>query len=271
MFHNRLMPAPVSPLRRRLTVVAVALGLLLAGTAVVRAQGIGAKEALRPTVFFSFCQEAQKTVAGITGLDGIAITGTAYAELGDASALTARTFVKSKSTITQPEVSGGIVTTPGRIETRQFVEWTAPGSGKPKHIRCKLRTAESLVRTDPAWGFGGRVTVNGAAPGQGCRRVNEDTLAAVQAELAADGVTSAFAPNDIAFQDDVIYTTGAGWAYGDGTVATRSGSQLTLQSGSVYSVSTTPGLPANFLAAHYCTFVAPTYLSDILRGTVTLP
>ncbi len=247
------------------------LGLLLAGTAVVRAQGFGAKEALKPTVFFDFCQEAQKTVAGITALDDVTITATAFDELGDASALIERTFVKSKSTIVQPVESGGSVTAPGRIETRQFTEWTAPDSGRPKHIRCKLRTEESLVRSDPTWGFGSRVQTSGAPVASACRRVNEDTLAAVQAELVDDAVTPVFAPGQITFEDDFQYTTGAGWAYGDGTVLTKAGSQLTIRSGAVYSPSTTPGLPANFLAAHYCTFVAPTYLSDVLRGTVTLP
>ncbi len=272
MFHNRVMAVTGGASRGRLALAAVvAFALLAAGAVAVRAQGFGAKEALRPTVFFDFCREAQKTVAGITSLDGVTITNTAYAELGQADSLTERTFVKSKSTIVQPTVSGGEVTTPGRIEVRQFVEWTAPGSGRPENIRCKMRTAESLVRSDPTWGFGTRVQTSGAAEQSACRRVNEDTLAAVQAELAADGVAPAFAPGDITFLDDVWNTTGAGWAYGSGTVLKRSGSQLTVQSGAVYSPSTTPGLPANFVAAHYCTFVAPTYLSDVLRGSVTLP
>ncbi len=272
MFHNHRVRAPGVSGRRRLTVVVLALAVALGGTAVVRAQGIGAKESLHPTVFFSFCQEAQKTVAGITGLDGVTITGTAYADLGDSAALVERTFVKSKSTIVQPVIDGGDVLQAGRIETRQYVQWTAPGSGKPKNILCKMRTAESLVRTDPLWGFGSRVTVSGANPAEGCRRVNEETLAAVQDELAADGVTPVYAPGDIAFEDDLTYSTGAGWAYGDHTVLTSSGGQLNVRSGSVYSpVVEDSGLPLNFMAAHYCTFVAPSYLSDVLRGTVTLP
>jgi hypothetical protein len=266
------MRGPVVSGRRRLTVVILALAIAVGGTAVVRAQGIGAKESLHPTVFFSFCQEAQKTVAGITGLDGVTITGTAYADLGDSAALVERTFVKSKSTIVQPLIENGELVRAGRIETRQYVQWTAPGSGKPKNILCKMRTAESLVRTDPLWGFGNRVTVSGANPAGGCRRVNEDTLASVQDELAADGVTPVYAPGDIAFEDDLTYTTGAGWAYGDHTVLTSSGGELNIRSGSVYSpVVENSGLPLNFMAAHYCTFVAPSYLSDVLRGTVTLP
>jgi hypothetical protein len=259
--------------RRRVAVVAAVLVAVAAGTGVARAYyAPGTVDVGGAQGYFTFCADRQKDIAGLADADlsakGVGIDNYVYEQPGPIAALGTIPFVFSKSGI-QYDLPAK------RILTTQLIEYGDPGSQTPVQVRCKLRTRESLVRpitdlqnvdavTNVPWGFG-----LAAGPGKSCRTVQEELVQSVWARIVADGKQAeavyAYGTPSVVLAPDNIVGEGPSWTISKKVLSVSSG-VLTIDDLTLVSPSSPLVGPERFSGAHYCTFVAPDYLYDVMLG-----
>jgi hypothetical protein len=272
--------------RRRVAVVAAAVAAVVAVPALSGAAPLTPAEKLEPIGFFRFCADAQLAIAnldeGALTTEGISVGGTLYAEFDD--------FVLSKSSVR--------TTSPKAILTTTWYDFADAGETEPSLIRCKMRTAESLdegawpvgsannegrFAVDPAYGFGASVGAGLATSplDQPCSVVNQQTIDDVWSELTPSqrddapfnptgSATSGAAANTLVTTPDVIAASGPAWTQPQ-VPAVVNGSTLEVPSLALRVPTGGAGGNARFEGANYCTFIAPTYLRDLLLGNEVLP
>lgn len=268
--------------RRRAAVVAGVLVALTAGTGVARAYyAPGAVGASAPQGYFSFCGDRQRDIAGITPEDltnaGYSIDNYVSTDPGPVAGERLPdnlNFVRGKS---------GIDGVNRRVVTTQWVEYDSldVATRTPVQIRCKLRTRESLLRSDNQrdqanaptsvpWGFGPEAATQ---PGKTCLQVQEDLVKAVSDRLVQERTEAeeplppfVYGTPSVVFDAEVVTSVGPTWLAGTKTVTLTDG-VLHIGSSAVVNPSSDSTLgPDRFYGAHYCVFVAPEYIRSVLLG-----
>jgi hypothetical protein len=257
--------------RRRVAVVAGVLVAVAAGTGVARAYyAPGTVDVGGAQGYFTFCADRQKDIAGLDDTDlsakGVGIDNYVYEQPGPITALGTIPFVYSKSGIQYDPPAKRILTT-------QLIEYGDAGAQTPVQVRCKLRTRESLVRpitdlqnvdaiTNVPWGFG--LT---AGPGKSCRVVQEELVDNVWQRILDEGkdAEAVYPRASVVLGPDNIVGEGPSWTI-EKKVLSVDGGVLTIEDLTLVSPSTPLVGPERFSGAHYCTFVAPDYLYDVMLG-----
>jgi hypothetical protein len=267
----------------------VALAALAIGAAVF--PGLSSAAPLTPTTqyqaegFFRFCAESQKTIANISPSNpllaengnpaGFRTGGTVYDTFAD--------FVSSKS---------GVSSLNKTILTTQYSTYLDSGNTKRKQIRCKYRTAESLI--EGAWPAGadnnpGRFAVeprfgfftaaNGLASSttdQACSAVNATTIQNVWNSLSPaqqSGAAFSVSAGKVVTVPDDVTTIGPTWTQDYPALQLNGADQTILEVPSKsllvptsQATELTGFLSPRFVGAHYCTLVGPEYLRDVITG-----
>lgn len=255
-----------------MAVALVAFGMaatpLVAGAAPLTAEQI-----FEPIGSYRFCAEAQLDIANIDEElmieRGISITNVLYGNYFN-------DFQYSKSAVDIDTL---------KIVTVESIVWRDAAQTEPRTLRCKMRTGESLNKgawpagaennsprfvVDPYYGFG--ETADGVSTNpvdQECRVVNQRTIDNVWSTLSAEQqAASPYSPEGdsptLVTTPDSVAAIGPEWLANYPTLAV-SGDTLQVRSKALVSPSGASGIP-RFEGAHYCTFVAPTYLRDVLLG-----
>lgn len=155
-------------------------------------------------------------------------------------------FVKSKALIEGP--------------TLQQYEWRAP-DGRLLGISCKLKNADHLVAA-----FGAGV----AGPDGACQDMNR----AVYANVAREVREAAFArvvfdPNEIVVNEKEPGMTGPDWLAPFVLTSVDADGTLRIHTKGFVVNFTDPQfaqMPVRFRGVHYCHFIAPGHLRDLLEG-----
>ena len=269
--------------RRRLTIVLLGIIAILAVPALSGAAPIPGT-IVTPTGFFRFCAEGQIGIANIdtsklveNGGD-FTITGTVYKDESD--------FVLSKS---------AVVTSAKKISTTAYVQYENNDLTKPKLIRCKMRTGESLNKgnwpagttfgngrfvVEPAWGFGSAGDGLSTSPSTDgtCQTINQNTIDSVwgsltntQKNAAPYNPTASNLPgasaNTLVTVADTVVGVGPSWTPPVAAINTN-GAVAEIGSRALVANSNSSTAPY-FEGAHYCTLVAPEFLKRVLLGEVS--
>jgi hypothetical protein len=241
--------------------------------------------------FFRFCAEAQLDIANIDPTKlvenggAFSVRGTIYRTTEDELTATSD-FVLSKSAVN---------TAAQAILVTQWTKYRDAAFTEPELIRCKLRTGESLAKgpwppgspnnggrfaVEPVFGFGASGVGLSTDPlnDAPCSTVNQRTIANVWANLSpAQQQSAPFNPTGLAtagaaantltvVPDDVTFI-GPDWT--PPVEAYRvNGATLEVPSRSLIAPSLSSG-NSRLEGAHYCTFIAPELLRDILLSQVT--
>jgi hypothetical protein len=270
-------------MRRRTGIAAVvAASLVATGVGVAVASGSWNETTIStPRGLFEFCKDKQLDIAGINpatlSTAGIAITNTLYDNVvgqPDNDQVLNKgfdAFVLGKSGI----ISSGATK---QILVSQYVEYLDAAKTQPKQIRCKMRTGESLNRSDfqklddntvttTPWGFGPGTA---AGPEATCAVINQQTVTNVDTLIGAG--SRVFSPADVVVDADVVAAIGPAWTTPfEALQVVTSDGKLHVRAKTLVAVSTLPGNLDRFGGAHYCTSVAPEYLRDVVTGAASAP
>jgi len=266
--------------RRRVAVVLVGLLGIVMLPALAGAAPLTSANITSPQSFFRFCAEAQLDIANIDEAvilgKNISIGGAIFTDFTD--------FVYSKSGV---RVSGNKA-----ILTSTWYEYLDLAKTKELAVRCKMRTGESLTAgawppgspnnsdrwvVDPFFGFGNTVGAGLSTNplDQPCSAVNQRTINSVWSSLNAGQkdaapfnptgtATASAAANTLITTPDVTTSDGPTWTQQFPAV-TLNGAVLEVPSKGLV-VNSGINVNPRFEGAHYCTFVAPTYLKAVLLG-----
>lgn len=260
----------------------LAASLVATGVGVAVASGSWTETTIAtPRGFFEFCRDKQLDIAGINpatlATAGIAITNTIYDNVpGQPNTDQALNkgwdgFVLGKSGVLSVSASKQILVT-------QYVEYSDTAKTKPVQIRCKMRTGESLNRSDfqhlddntvttTPWGFGPGTA---AGPEATCAVINQQTVTNVDTLIGAG--SRVFLPSQVVVDPDVLAAIGPAWTTPfDALQVVTSDGKLHVRAKALVAASTIPGNLDRFGGAHYCTSVAPEYLRDVITGSVSAP
>ena len=273
-------------LRRWLAFV-VGLVVLACTPVMAGAAALTPAQLYQPIGLLRFCPDAQLQVANIDdapgsafAVRGISIGATIYNDFTvSGSRVNSNDFADSKPAVDLAHK---------RIMTTMGVVYADAARTEPEMIVCKLRTAESLAKgawpssapdnggrfaVDRYFGLGANGVGLATSPtDQPCSVVNQSTITSVWDSLTpSQQASSPYKPTDgslVTVPDTLHGASGPAWtavsATGplqltDGVLQVRSESLL-VPTGSSGSRD------ARLEGAHYCTFVAPTYLRDVLLG-----
>lgn len=235
------MERPAAP-----TVAVVATALLLAGCAAAVKPSATAALPPPPVTDAGFCRDAQRALVGTT-LDA-----------DNEVIATVEAFTKSKPMV-RP------------LQTRQYL-WTedgvqdAAGTGRPKMVSCKMKTADHLVAE---YGTGA------AGADIGCSGVNRMTLARVLAAMTpAERRRLKFPPDQVAFEDDFTTPLGPLWLAPHDIAHIGLDGRLRIMSRAMRNDWLDPRYakaPPQFRGTRYCHFIAPEHLGRLLRGEAAAP
>jgi len=264
--------------RRRWLALIAGAAVLVLTPVMAGAAPLTSGQLYKPVAFFRFCAEAQLDTANIDETvmanKGIIIGGTIYDDY-------ATDFQYSKASV---NIAGK------QILTASWIQYRDVNKTQPYLIRCKMRTGESLNKgawpagtlnnagrfaVDPYWGFGSLADgVSTNATDQSCTTVNQRTIDNVWAGLTPSQQSAApyhagVSPT-IVTTPDTLELSGPEWLAPSPPLAVV-GSNLVVQSRALLVPSgSTNGFNTRFEGAHYCTFLAPEYLRDVLLGTATV-
>ncbi len=268
--------------RRTGIAVLLAASLVATGVGVAAASGSWTETTIAtPRGYFEFCKDKQLDIAGINpatlATAGIAITNTIYDNVvgqpNNDQALNKGfdAFVLGKSGVLNFGLSKRILVT-------QYVEYRDSAKTAPKQIRCKMRTGESLNRSDAQrldnsvptttpWGFGPGTV---AGPEATCDVINTESVTNVNALIGAG--PRAFAASDVVVDPEVVALIGPDWTSPFEALLVMPDGKLHVRSKTLNVSSTDPSaIGDRFKGAHYCTSVAPEYLKDAIEGIASAP
>lgn len=155
-------------------------------------------------------------------------------------------FVKSKAVIEGPTI-------------QQF-NWS-DGQGRLLGISCKLKNAEHLIAT-----FG----ADSAGPEGACQDVNRAVYALVMRDVRKPAYREVrFDPAESAFNEKTTGMTGPDWLLPFTLTSVDPDGALRIHTKGFITGFADPQLaqvPVRFRGVHYCHFIAPEHLRDLLEG-----